>query len=64
MRINEECKKINETQNRKYMISVSHGIEEFEFNSNETIDAVIHSADEKMYHEKRNIKKDLIVVRI
>lgn len=62
-RINNEYKKINETENRKYIVSVSHGIEEFKFNSNEYIDNIVNLADEKMYTEKRLIKKDLKIIR-
>ena len=62
-RINAEYQKINDTQNRKYIISASHGIEEFEFVSNEYIETVINHADEKMYIEKRKIKQDLKVIR-
>lgn len=62
-RINDEYRKINETENRKYLISASHGIEEFKSNSNEYIDNIINSADEKMYNEKRSIKKNFNVIR-
>lgn len=62
-KINDEYKKINETENRKYIVSASHGIEEFKFNSNEYIDKIINLADEKMYNEKRLVKKDLDVIR-
>lgn len=63
LRINEGYRKINETEGRKYIISASHGIEEFKFNANEYIDTIINHADEKMYSEKRNIKRDLKVIR-
>ncbi|MFA9398036.1 MAG: diguanylate cyclase domain-containing protein [Clostridiaceae bacterium] len=62
-RINQEYKDINETENRKYMISASHGISEFKLDSNEYIDNIVNSADEKMYIEKRIIKKDLEIIR-
>lgn len=62
-RVNDEYKKINEIENRKYMISVSHGIEEFKFNSNEYIDNIINLADEKMYNEKRILKKDIQIIK-
>lgn len=64
LKINAGYRKINETKDRKYIISASHGIEEFKFSSNEYIDTIINHADEKMYQEKRIIKKDLKVVRI
>lgn len=50
-------------EKRKYIISASHGIEEFKFNANEYIDEIINLADEKMYNEKRIIKKDFKVLR-
>lgn len=62
-RIKNEYKKINDSENRKYVISASHGIEEFSFNSNEYIDTIINTADEKMYDEKRIIKKDFKAIR-
>ena len=55
--------RINERENRKYLISVSHGIETFHCDTNEYIDSVINHADEKMYDEKREIKKSLQVIR-
>ena len=63
IRINDEYNKINELEGRKYIISASHGIVEFKFNSKEYIDEIINHADEKMYDEKRMIKKDLKVIR-
>ena len=63
IRIHEAYEKINETEGRRYIISASHGIEEFKFSSNEYIDTIINHADEKMYTEKRIIKKDLKVIR-
>ncbi len=63
LRIVEDYERINQTENRKYLVSVSHGIEAFNNGSNQYIDAVINSADEKMYEEKRRIKKDLNVLR-
>ena len=62
-RIIHEYEKINDAEGRKYVISVSHGIEVFQSNSNQFIDVIINSADEKMYDEKRRIKKDLKVLR-
>jgi diguanylate cyclase (GGDEF)-like protein len=44
---------INQTGNKPYKISVSHGIEEFKLDINEFIDNIVNSADEKMYNEKR-----------
>lgn len=58
MRISDEFDRINEEQNRKYVISASHGIEEFNIDTDKSIDIIINQADEKMYREKRQIKKD------
>jgi len=62
-RINAEYIRINETEKRKYLISASHGIEEFKFSANEYIDEIVNLADEKMYNEKKIVKKDLNVIR-
>lgn len=62
-RIHNDLRGINEMENRKYIISASHGIEEFKFNSDEYIDEIINLADEKMYNEKRIIKKDFKAIR-
>jgi diguanylate cyclase (GGDEF)-like protein len=62
-RIETEFKRINDTEERKYIISVSHGVEEFKFNATEYIDSIINVADEKMYQEKRIIKQNLKVLR-
>lgn len=62
-RIRNEYDSINTTENREYVVSASHGTAEFNFDSNEYIDSIINSADEKMYVEKRKIKQDLKVIR-
>jgi diguanylate cyclase (GGDEF)-like protein len=62
-RINNEYKKINDTEKRQYIISVSHGIEEIKHYSDEYIDKSINAADEKMYNEKKIQKKDLQIIR-
>ncbi|MDD3186485.1 MAG: GGDEF domain-containing protein [Anaerostipes sp.] len=62
-RIIKEYNEINDTEKRKYIISVSHGIEVFNCDSNQFIDEIVNSADEKMYNEKREIKKNLNVLR-
>ncbi len=61
-RIVHEYALVNENENRRYFISVSHGIETFHCNANEQIDAIVNNADAKMYHEKKQIKKDLKVL--
>lgn len=62
-RINDEYKRINEHENRKYLVSISHGIEEVKENDTQYIDKIINLADEKMYIEKRELKKDIKIVR-
>lgn len=62
-RIVQKYEQINSNENRKYMVSVSHGVETLTCSVHENVDAVINRADEKMYAEKRLIKKDLIVIR-
>lgn len=62
-RIVAEFEQINETENRRYLISASHGIETFSGGTNEYIDTIINQADEKMYREKKIIKKDLKIIR-
>jgi diguanylate cyclase (GGDEF)-like protein len=62
-RIVAEFEQINETENRRYVISASHGIETFGGGSNEYIDTIINQADAKMYREKKIIKKDLKIIR-
>lgn len=62
-RIVQDFEQINDTENRRYLISASHGIETFSGVSNEYIDTIINQADEKMYREKKIIKKDLKIIR-
>lgn len=62
-RIVTEFEQINDTENRRYLISASHGIETISGGSNEYIDTIINQADEKMYREKKIIKKDLKIIR-
>ena len=45
----------NNKKSGKYLISVSHGIVNYSKNSNLDIDDLIHSADKKMYEEKKLI---------
>lgn len=51
--------KVNETENRPYIISVSHGIEQFNFEDNTDPDVAINIVDEIMYEEKQRIKKNI-----
>lgn len=64
MRVFEEYERINTTENRKYLVSVSHGIETITCGTRDHIDTFINHADEKMYAEKRLMKKDLHVIRV
>lgn len=62
-RIVAEYEQINATENRRYLISASHGIETISSSSNEYIDSIINQADEKMYREKKILKKNLKIIR-
>ena len=55
--------KINKEENRSYIISISHGIVEFNYDLRHDLDNLIKEADEKMYLEKREMKTDLTTVR-
>ncbi len=63
-RITELFGNINAMDNRKYLISVSHGIVEVS-NSDQNIDLneIITNADDKMYKEKVRIKKSIKIIR-
>lgn len=50
---------INELENRSYIISVSHGIVDFNNKNSNHIDALIHEADKKMYEEKQILKSQV-----
>ncbi len=54
---------INKTENRAYVVSVSHGIVEVTDTKKYTLDELLHIADEKMYEEKKRIKQDVTVLR-
>ena len=54
---------INQTENRRYVISVSHGIETLSCSVNPGLDLVLHQADTKMYEEKKRIKGTLRIIR-
>jgi diguanylate cyclase (GGDEF)-like protein len=62
-RIVSEFDNINNTEHRKYLISVSHGIKTLSCNLNQVLDNVLHQADVKMYDEKRRIKANLQIIR-
>ncbi len=54
---------INQNDNRPYIISVSHGIVDFDNKQKTQVDDLINAADEKMYHEKQIIKAGLSVIK-
>lgn len=54
-RIRADFDRLNETGEKGYLVSVSHGIEAVE--TEDHMDAVINRADAKMYAEKREIKR-------
>jgi len=62
-RIHQFYDQINESEGKKYLVSVSHGIEEVILKRGDSIDAAVNRADEKMYAEKRMLKKNLQVIR-
>lgn len=57
-RILEKINEINVKEKRKYLISVSHGIVDSEMFGERIIDKIIKKADEKMYEEKKELKKN------
>lgn len=54
---------LNEDENRPYIISVSHGIVDFDNKHKTRVDQLINLADEKMYDEKQLIKAKLDVIK-
>ncbi len=62
-RIKNTLKHINEESKKPYLISLSHGITEFKPETKSYLDDLIKEADEKMYNEKREIKKNLKILR-
>jgi diguanylate cyclase (GGDEF)-like protein len=61
MRIKHRYNQINIEENRKYMISVSHGIVDYGNDEILEVELLIKSADDKMYAEKKYIKEELNV---
>ncbi len=62
-RISQKFEQINAEENRVYLISVSHGTAAHVCGTSDSVDHIINQADEKMYMEKRMLKKDLHVIR-
>jgi len=58
-RITSAYQLINENEDRPYIISVSHGIVEYDNFEKSEIELLIKNADEKMYAEKKHIKKEM-----
>ena len=54
---------INQTENRRYLISVSHGIMALQCSRDEMLDDLLHMADVKMYEEKVKIKASVQILR-
>ncbi|MBF4694155.1 diguanylate cyclase domain-containing protein [Fusibacter ferrireducens] len=54
---------INQSENRSYNLSVSHGIVEVTVDSEEDLENLIKLADEKMYEEKRVIKQSVQILK-
>lgn len=54
---------INQAEGRPYIISVSHGIQEFTCGIDRLLDSILQQADEKMYEEKREIKSRIQILR-
>jgi len=62
-RIVREYDQINHNEDRAYLISVSHGIVDFENKQKTHVDDLISAADGKMYQEKQIMKANLSVIR-
>lgn len=62
-RIIQAYDQINREENRPYIISVSHGIVDFDSKEKTHLDDLISAADEKMYNEKQNLKVGLNVIK-
>lgn len=58
-RIKGRYDQINKEENRKYRISVSHGIVDYGDDEISEVELLIKSADDKMYAEKKYIKEEL-----
>ncbi len=58
-RINEKYDQINISNANPYIVSVSHGIVEYDNSKKSAVDDLIKHADDKMYIEKQFIKEEL-----
>ena len=62
-RIVSSYNRINKEEKRQYIISVSHGIVDFENSKKSLVEDIINIADEKMYAEKKIIKSNLNIIK-
>lgn len=60
-RINQRYDQINKTEDRRYIISVSHGVVAFDNYEKSELEMLIRTADDRMYIEKKYIKEELKV---
>lgn len=60
-RINHRYEQINKQEEKRYIISVSHGIVDFGSYEISEVESLIRAADDKMYAEKKYIKEELKV---
>ncbi len=62
-KIEESFKVINEVEDRLYIISVSHGIIEYNFEDDSHLDEILIQADAKMYENKKIMKRNFKSVK-
>lgn len=62
-RIVAEFDRINAEEDRKYRVSVSHGVQEMTCADGLSLDHALNQADVKMYDEKRRIKSVTQIIR-
>ncbi len=60
-RIGQRYDQINKTEDRRYIISVSHGVVAFDNYEKSELEMLIRKADDRMYIEKKYIKEELKV---
>lgn len=63
LRIKARLDRINETENRPYFISLSHGITDIHSHEDMSLADLISMADQLMYEEKQIIKKNFTSIR-
>lgn len=62
-RIQENLARINDSENRPYTVSLSHGLISYEAVKPCTVSELIVAADHKMYEEKNELKKQVKIIR-